>query len=99
MPQRLSEELYLRTDGLLIMKPSNRREFIQHTAVLAGAVAIAPSLQGAGANDKITLGIIGPGGMGMNHLRAFSGYKDIELAYVCDPDEKRRQAAAGEVQK
>src|ERR1043166_9312532 len=58
-----------------------------------------PSLHAAGANDKITLGIIGPGGMGMNHLRAFSGYKDVEIAYVCDPDEKRRQVAAEEVQK
>lgn len=52
-----------------------------------------------GANDKILIGLIGPGGMGMHHLRAFNTYKDVEIAYVCDPDEKRRDAAASEVEK
>src|ERR1041385_2896609 len=81
-----------------LMKPSTRREFIQSTAVLTAA-AFAPSLHAVGANDKVVLGIIGPGGMGMNHLRAFSGCKDVEIAYVCDADEKRRQTAAAEVEK
>ena len=79
------------------MKPTNRRQFIQHTADLA--VSISPSLRAAGANDKIILGLIGPGGMGSNHLRAFAGYKDVEVAFVCDPDENRRKAAANEVEK
>lgn len=81
------------------MKPTNRRQFIQHTAVLAGAVTIAPSLHAAQANDKIRIGLIGPGGMGLNHLRGFAGYMDVEVAYVCDPDENRRRAAASEVEK
>ena len=81
------------------MKQTNRRQFIKHTAALAGAVSIAPSLHAAGANDKFILGLIGPGGMGSNHLRALAGYKDVEVAYVCDPDENRRQAAAREVEK
>jgi predicted dehydrogenase len=81
------------------MKPTNRRQFIQQSAVLAGAVSIAPSLHAAGANDKFILGLIGPGGMGSNHLRAFAGYKDVEVAFVCDPDENRRNAAAREVEK
>jgi threonine dehydrogenase-like Zn-dependent dehydrogenase len=81
------------------MKPTNRRQFIQHTAVLAGAVSIAPSLRAAGTNDRFIFGVIGPGGMGSNHLRAFAGYKDVEVAYVCDPDEDRRKAAGREVEK
>ena len=81
------------------MKSTNRRQFIQHTAVLAGAVSIAPSLRAAGANEKFTIGVIGPGGMGSNHLRAFVGYKDVEVAFVCDPDEGRRNSAAREVEK
>jgi predicted dehydrogenase len=81
------------------MNPTNRRQFIQQSAVLAGAVSIAPSLHAAGANDKFILGLIGPGGMGSNHLRAFAGYKDVEVAFVCDPDENRRNAAAREVEK
>jgi predicted dehydrogenase len=81
------------------MKRTNRRQFIQHTAVLAGAVSVAPSLHAAGANDKLIIGLIGPGGMGSNHLRAFAGYKEVEVAYVCDPDEDRRKAAGREVEK
>src|SRR5215207_7878760 len=81
------------------MKETNRRQFIRHGAVLAGAVTIAPSLHSAEANNKIILGLIGPGGMGMNHLRAFVGYKDVEVSYVCDPDQNRLEAAAGEVEK
>jgi predicted dehydrogenase len=81
------------------MKQTNRRQFIEHTAVLAGAVSIAPSLHAVGANEKLILGVIGPGGMGSNHLRAFAGNKDVEVAFVCDPDEIRRNAAAREVEK
>lgn len=80
------------------MKSLNRRQFIQRTTVIAGAT-FAPSLSVFGANDKLILGLIGPGGMGMNHLRALSGYKDVEIAYVCDPDQKRRDNAASEVEK
>jgi ornithine cyclodeaminase/alanine dehydrogenase-like protein (mu-crystallin family) len=81
------------------MKPTNRRQFIQHAAALAGAVSIAPSLNAAGANAKFVIGVIGPGGMGSNHLRAFAGYQDVEVAFVCDPDENRRNAAARAVEK
>lgn len=81
------------------MNTTNRRQFLQQTAVLAGAVTIAPSLQAADANNKIILGLIGPGGMGMNHLRALVTYKDVEVAYVCDPDANRRDAAAKLVEK
>src|SRR5439155_5012503 len=79
----------------------NRREFIQHTAILAGGAtrAAAPLLQAADANQKLILGLIGPGGMGMNHLRALSTYKDVELAYVCDPDEQRLNRAVADAQK
>src|SRR5437773_685636 len=81
------------------MKPTNRRQFIQYSAVLAGAASIAPSLHAAGPNDKFIIGLIGPGGMGSNHLRACAGYKEVDVAYVCDPDENRRNAAAREVEK
>ena len=83
------------------MKKFHRRQFIQDAALLAGAVSVtgAPAIQAADANDKIILGLIGPGGMGMNHLRTLSGYKDVEIPYVCDPDEKRREAAASLVEK
>src|SRR5262245_53477378 len=75
---------------------TTRRRFIQRTAILAGAATFpsAPSLNAAGASDKVVLAIIGPGGMGMNHLRALAPNKEVEIAYVCDVDEKRSNAAA-----
>jgi predicted dehydrogenase len=84
------------------MKLTARREFLQQTGTLAAGTLVlhaAPSLQAAGANGKIILGIIGPGGMGMNHLRGFAGCKDVEIAFVCDPDEGHRARAASEVEK
>jgi len=83
------------------MNQTSRRQFIQQTAIFAGTATLtsAPSLRAAGAAKKIVLGIIGPGGMGMNHLRAFAVNTDVEIAYVCDPDEKRREAAAKEAEK
>lgn len=53
------------------MKQINRRQFILDSAVLASAVSItgAPAIHAADANNRIIIGLIGPGGMGMNHLR------------------------------
>ena len=82
------------------MKETTRREFLQHTALLAGAATVAaPSLHAADANKKIILGIIGPGGMGMNHLRELTNNKDVAIACVCDPDENRMAQAASAVEK
>jgi predicted dehydrogenase len=82
------------------MKATNRRNFIQQSAFATAAVTIgAPSLHAADANNKIVLGVIGPGGMGMNHLRSLVTYKDVEIACVCDVDENRANQAASAVEK
>lgn len=83
------------------MKPINRRTFLQNSALLAGAATFthAPVIQAAEANRRIVVGIVGPGGMGMNHLRTLATQKDVGVAYVCDPDEKRLAAAASEAGK
>jgi predicted dehydrogenase len=83
------------------MNTSNRRRFLQHTALLGGALAVSrpPSLHAQRADARVRLGLIGPGGMGMGHLRAFAGYADVEVTQVCDPDAQRLSAAAAEVEK
>ncbi len=77
------------------MRPTNRRQFIQQTAVVAGAVSVTgtASLAAKDANEKLVVGIIGPGGMGMHHLTELAGQKEVDLAYVCDADEQRMAAA------
>ena len=72
------------------MRQSTRRKFIKHSTLAAGAVLTLPrAARAIGENEKITVGIIGPGGMGSAHLRTLCGNKAVNIAYVCDVDERR----------
>jgi predicted dehydrogenase len=75
------------------MSSTTRRGFLR---TAAGTAALAAS--SARADDrKIIVGVIGPGGMGTAHLNQLKARKDVEVAYVCDPDRKRLADAAGAV--
>ncbi len=79
------------------MNSQNRREFLARTATLAAgsvALGLTASARAAGANERVILGVIGPGGMGTNLLKSFAAQKDVEIAYVCDVDANRMSAAA-----
>ncbi len=52
----------------------------------------------AAEGGKLVVGLIGPGGMGTNHLNLLAKRKDVELAYVCDVDQSRLAAAAQKVE-
>jgi predicted dehydrogenase len=82
--------------GGTIMK-AQRRTFLTTSA--AAVAALASGRASGGEAGRIVVGIIGPGGMGSSHLAAMSARKDVEVAYVCDPDEKRLAAAAAKVEK
>ncbi|MBL8814798.1 MAG: Gfo/Idh/MocA family oxidoreductase [Planctomyces sp.] len=79
---------------------STRRRFLQSTLVGAAA-AYTGKLRAAGrsSSDQIVLGLIGPGGMGMNHVRELCKRTDVTIAAVCDVDSQRAGAAAEEVAK
>lgn len=70
-----------------------RREFLQTAAAGAAALALSPPIS-AGQSDKIVVGIIGPGGMGSNHLTNLLRRTDVDVAYVCDVDKDRMAKAA-----
>jgi predicted dehydrogenase len=79
------------------MNSSSRRDFLKQTSTLAAGAALAqtiPTARAVSANEKIVLGIIGPGGMGTNLLQSFAAQKDVEIAYVCDVDANRMASAA-----
>ncbi len=83
------------------MNTTSRRAFLKSSAVAVAATTWSggvPSVVAAGANERIQLGIIGPGGMGMNLLRSFAPMPDVQVGWVCDPDENRARAAAREVE-
>ncbi|HVX12792.1 MAG TPA: Gfo/Idh/MocA family oxidoreductase [Pirellulales bacterium] len=79
------------------MSHTDRRTFLKGTGALA---AYAATAQAAHADDEgmVTVGIIGTGGMGMNHVRQLSARKDVRVAYVCDVDANRLAEAARTVE-
>lgn len=51
------------------------------------------------ANDKIVIGLIGCGGMGMSNARNFMNYADVEIAAICDVDTRRIPGDFAEIEK
>ncbi|HWE36785.1 MAG TPA: Gfo/Idh/MocA family oxidoreductase [Isosphaeraceae bacterium] len=83
----------------------SRREFLAASAIaaaMAKGAAAAPRRR-VGANEKITLGFIGQGGMGSGLLKIFKGFGDVEVAAVCDVYEphrlKAKETAGGKAQE
>ena len=76
------------------MSTPTRRDFLHATALASTSLALSPSLKAQGANNRIRLGLIGPGGMGTNHLKLLSKNPDVEVAWLCDVDSKRLETAA-----
>jgi len=84
------------------MNTTTRREFVQRSTTLvagAAALAVSPQLRAADANSRVVLGVIGPGGMGTNLLKSFAAQKDVDIAWVCDPDAERAGKAAQNVEQ
>lgn len=85
----------------MMSRSTSRRRFLQQGIVGAGAVgaaaALAPSVfvkhASGAANDKITIGCIGVGGMGTGNMKVFLGLPECRVVAVCDAYEDRRQKA------
>jgi predicted dehydrogenase len=76
---------------------TTRRGFVQlASAGLASAAALGAGDASAakGPNEKLVVGLIGCGGRGTHDAKLFQNTPNVELAYVCDVDEGRRDAAA-----
>jgi predicted dehydrogenase len=82
------------------MSGLSRRQFVG-TAAKAGAVALTALSQRRvlGANDRISIGIIGCGDRGihthMKDLQKYAGQENIQITAVCDPWRLRREEAVG----
>jgi len=77
-----------------------RRDFLKTAAT---AAATAPGFRGItfvprpervfGANDRVRVAVIGLHGRGKDHIDAFSGLRNVEIAALCDVDENVRNEA------
>ncbi|HRX56137.1 MAG TPA: hypothetical protein P5016_16605, partial [Verrucomicrobiales bacterium] len=72
----------------------SRRSFLRQGALAATATTVAgPSIL-RGQSPVHTVGIIGPGGMGSNHVRTLAKNPRVRIAWLCDVDRTRLAAAA-----
>jgi predicted dehydrogenase len=74
----------------------DRRHFLGAAASTGLALAAA---RAADANNKVVVAIMGTGGRGTEHARTFEQQPGVEVAYVCDVDQKRAGKAGDEVTK
>ncbi len=78
--------------------PQSRRQFLAHTGFAAGLVATVPNLLAADPpSERVRLGVIGLG-RGMDHVTALLQVPHAEVAFVCDVDERRANAAAKKIE-
>ncbi|MBN2296609.1 MAG: Gfo/Idh/MocA family oxidoreductase [Pirellulales bacterium] len=77
---------------------ATRRSFLKTSSVaMATTLAIGANI-GYGANNKIRVGLLGCGAMGNCHGDSLKGQSDsIDLVYVCDPDNGRRDRARNKI--
>jgi predicted dehydrogenase len=85
---------------------NTRREFLEQSSTLAAATASAAWAFVSKANaddqawsDRLTVAVIGTGGMGMAHTNLLATNPAVRVAYVCDVDEQRAARAAETVTK
>jgi predicted dehydrogenase len=71
----------------------NRRNFIKNTALVTGGIIAVPTIIPScakGANDKITLGMIGTGEHGTTwNMKHYFEVPDCRIVAVCDVDKGR----------
>jgi predicted dehydrogenase len=76
-------------------QPLDRRHFLGTSALgLAAGAARA-----GGASDKVVVAVLGMGSRGNDHVRTFGKEPGVEIAYVCDVDRRRTDAAVAAAAK
>jgi len=70
--------------------PITRRDFIKSSAGAAVGLGVLgrSTAAWAGANDRIRVAVIGINGRGKAHIEAFSTMENVEVATLCDVDER-----------
>ena len=87
------------------MSPLSRRTFLKRAAAMAG-IGAAFTISGTkasgrvlGANDRVRVAVAGINGRGRSFLSGFGGMKDVEIAYLVDPDSRLFASRSGYVSK
>ncbi|MEL7498365.1 MAG: Gfo/Idh/MocA family oxidoreductase [Planctomycetota bacterium] len=85
-------------------KQTNRRKFLKTTAAAGSAVAIpyffstsTAAAKTVSKQDKVPIGLIGAGGMGVGNMRSASDL--VEVVAIADADKKRQASANQQLSK
>ncbi len=83
--------------------PTSRRQFLKLSAgaASAGPLIIGTKASGSikGANERFRIAVAGVNGRGNSHIKGFGGIKNVEVAYIVDPDQRaigKRRKDVGE---
>jgi len=81
----------------------SRRDFLRTSAALGAGLALptivpSPVFGAEAPSEKILVGYIGVGRMGMGDLREALGFKQVQVVAVCDVDAKRVKSAQSVVE-
>jgi len=75
-----------------MIRQMQRREFLKRGSVSALGVAALSGLAWSGAagtpNGRLRVGVIGCNNRGMDHISAWLGVANVEIAYICDVDSR-----------
>ncbi|MBW7997956.1 MAG: Gfo/Idh/MocA family oxidoreductase [Candidatus Glassbacteria bacterium] len=71
------------------MKPIGRREFFRNSAGAAAALSLLAPGKSVPASDRVRIGIMGVGGRGTQLAGWFAAMPDVEVAYLCDVNQRR----------
>jgi predicted dehydrogenase len=77
--------IFLLIQGGLSMTTWNRREFLGATAAGLAAPLAASTAKHVAANEKISVALVGCGGMGRANLHDFMRLPEFEIVGLCDP--------------
>lgn len=80
--------------------PISRRQFVKQTTVATAALAtVGPSLHAQDANNKLVVAVMGTNGRGLAHINALLSIPNVEIAYICDVDDKAMEKGMHAVAK
>jgi len=80
---------------------NNRRKFIKQSALAGAGIFVAPhvfSLQGSPA-EKVVIGAMGTNSRGLYLAKMLANLPDVEIGYICDPDENVLAKTIAEIEK
>lgn len=83
--------------GVLGLTVGGCRSIANGSGETGAAPVIAPA--GVSPGDRIVVGMIGVGGMGMNRLRGFLEHDDVEIGAICDVDSRHVDEAVALVKQ